>query len=213
MPLNHTATQLSLPLDTKRCCTCKAVKYLNEYNRNAANQDGLQKQCRTCQRASGRKYWADHPEKAKEHYDKNRDAIIARASAWAKANPERHKKHRRTIYLRSQERLRQYREANRERHKAYYAKWRVENRHIRREHDARREARIRSTQVEKVRYDLIIERDGYVCHICGGDVLPDDLQFDHVIPLARGGPHIFDNIRVSHATCNNRKKARLIQEI
>ncbi len=50
-----------------------------------------------------------------------------------------------------------------------------------------------------------------VCHICG-DAIPglEELHFDHVIPLIKGGPHVAENVRPSHAGCNLRKGARLI---
>jgi len=50
-----------------------------------------------------------------------------------------------------------------------------------------------------------------VCHICTEGIASlDDLHFDHVIPLSKGGPHAAENIRPSHALCNLRKGARLI---
>lgn len=50
-----------------------------------------------------------------------------------------------------------------------------------------------------------------VCHICTEAIASlDDLHFDHVIPLAKGGPHAAENIRPAHAICNIRKSARLL---
>lgn len=44
-----------------------------------------------------------------------------------------------------------------------------------------------------------------VCHICGQDIEPHDLHADHVIPLSRGGPDNQENVRPSHAACNQAK--------
>ena len=53
-----------------------------------------------------------------------------------------------------------------------------------------------------------------VCHICGGEVGSlADLNMDHVIPLARGGTHTYDNIRPSHKRCNQRKHVKLLDEL
>jgi hypothetical protein len=40
----------------KRCCTCKDAKETNAFNKNRSTKDGLQKQCKDCQRAAGRTY-------------------------------------------------------------------------------------------------------------------------------------------------------------
>jgi len=39
---------------------------------------------------------------------------------------------------------------------------------------------------------------------------PPDLHFDHVIPLSKGGPHTYDNIRPAHSWCNMRKGTKLL---
>lgn len=54
---------------------------------------------------------------------------------------------------------------------------------------------------------IVIERDGYVCGLCGGDVDPDDLHIDHIKPVARGGRDELANLQVAHPTCNIRKGA------
>lgn len=62
-----------------------------------------------------------------------------------------------------------------------------------------------------VSYREILERDGLVCHVCGEAITKgpghrnDALAFDHVIPLSKGGTHTPENIKPTHAICNNRK--------
>lgn len=55
----------------------------------------------------------------------------------------------------------------------------------------------------------VIERDGYVCGLCGEDVAPRDLHIDHIRPYSQGGEHRLDNLQVTHAACNLRKGARV----
>jgi 5-methylcytosine-specific restriction endonuclease McrA len=76
------------------------------------------------------------------------------------------------------------------------------------ERSARRRARIRENGYEAVDFDAIFERDQGICHLCGQPVARENLHFDHVIPLARGGSHTTDNVRVSHDVCNLKKGAR-----
>jgi 5-methylcytosine-specific restriction endonuclease McrA len=66
------------------------------------------------------------------------------------------------------------------------------------------------SDAEPVDYAAILAEFGMVCHLCCRAIeARSDLDFDHVIPLARGGEHSYDNIRPSHSTCNRRKGAKL----
>jgi 5-methylcytosine-specific restriction endonuclease McrA len=71
----------------------------------------------------------------------------------------------------------------------------------------RRTAQKKAQAVGVVSYDAILIRDGLWCHICSQRVLAEELSFDHVVPLARGGAHSMSNIRVAHRRCNSAKKA------
>lgn len=55
----------------------------------------------------------------------------------------------------------------------------------------------------------VIERDGYFCGICRGGVDPSDVHLDHITPWSAGGPTTPGNLRVTHATCNIKKGARV----
>jgi 5-methylcytosine-specific restriction endonuclease McrA len=54
----------------------------------------------------------------------------------------------------------------------------------------------------------IVERDASRCHICGEKCKPDEITLDHLIPLAKGGTHVPENLRVAHLSCNARKRDR-----
>jgi hypothetical protein len=56
---------------------------------------------------------------------------------------------------------------------------------------------------------IVLDRDGYICQICGEPVLPEELSLDHVYPKSRGGAHTKENLRVVHRCCNSRKGARV----
>lgn len=63
----------------------------------------------------------------------------------------------------------------------------------------------------------LIDRDGLQCHICGlicvydgdgkGDLYP---SIDHLLPIARGGGHTWDNVRIAHRRCNSVKADRVL---
>jgi hypothetical protein len=42
----------------------------------------------------------------------------------------------------------------------------------------------------------VVRRDAQICQICHQAVPDDKVEFDHVIPLSRGGPFTSENIRL-----------------
>lgn len=82
-----------------------------------------------------------------------------------------------------------------------------------RERRARSTARKHGAQLDTVDYLAILARDGFVCHICKKEVADNQLNFDHVVPFARGGAHSESNIKVAHESCNKRKASKLMSEL
>lgn len=77
-----------------------------------------------------------------------------------------------------------------------------------------RRARRMNAFVEKVSIEVLAERDGCRCGICGGVVdmnlaYPDPLSrsLDHVVPLSKGGAHSYANTQLAHLRCNVSKGA------
>jgi 5-methylcytosine-specific restriction endonuclease McrA len=55
--------------------------------------------------------------------------------------------------------------------------------------------------------EAVLERDGMVCQLCGGDIPDGDLHIDHILPVALGGPTRVSNLQAAHSKCNIRKGA------
>lgn len=51
----------------------------------------------------------------------------------------------------------------------------------------------------------VVRRDDYRCRSCGDHVRDDEVEFDHVIPYAKGGPTTVENIRLLCRRCNRKK--------
>ena len=51
----------------------------------------------------------------------------------------------------------------------------------------------------------IYARDGYRCRNCGRRT--DDLEIDHIIPIAKGGKSTYDNLQTLCPRCNKKKGA------
>lgn len=62
----------------------------------------------------------------------------------------------------------------------------------------------------------VFERDKYICQICGRPTDPSDTSWghfganaptiDHIVALANGGTHTWDNVQCAHAICNSYKR-------
>jgi 5-methylcytosine-specific restriction endonuclease McrA len=70
--------------------------------------------------------------------------------------------------------------------------------------------------VESISYFIVFERANGVCGLCDKDVpgfvaYPDPLAgtIDHIIPLSKGGLHVYENIQLAHSICNSRKGNRV----
>lgn len=50
---------------------------------------------------------------------------------------------------------------------------------------------------------------GGPCDLCSHVLTPDNVEFDHVIPLAVGGSHTQDNLRLVHRYCNRVQSMRV----
>lgn len=69
-----------------------------------------------------------------------------------------------------------------------------------------------------ISWSTVGDRDGWVCHLCGGHVLqvggtadhPHGANVDHVEPIAVGGAHVWSNVAISHRVCNMAKGSKRI---
>lgn len=55
----------------------------------------------------------------------------------------------------------------------------------------------------------VVRRDNHVCQQCYQYVPDDELEFDHIIPVAKGGPTTVANLRLLCRTCNRKKSSAL----
>ncbi len=55
----------------------------------------------------------------------------------------------------------------------------------------------------------VARRDNYTCQSCGSSLKDDELEFDHIIPVAKGGSFEEHNLRLACFDCNRRKGAKV----
>jgi hypothetical protein len=81
-----------------------------------------------------------------------------------------------------------------------------------------RENRLRAGRAgERVRRQVVAERDAWVCWLCDAPVDPAlrhpnplSASLDHVQPLSRGGTDTYENTRLAHLTCNIRRGLKVV---
>jgi len=137
------------------------------------------------------RYWRD-VEKTRARYRERRQENHAEELARELAYRERHRQELRQ-YMYEFYRRNYEREARRGRHAAQV-----------------RRARKQGCLVKPVDLEQVLLRDAGICGICGRPVPPEELSFDHIVPLSRGGPHHIDNLQVAHRVCNFRKGTKLL---
>jgi len=98
---------------------------------------------------------------------------------------------------------------NPEKAKACRMSWYWQNTNTYLEYNHKRRAMQHKNTVGKVDLDFILIRDCGICHLCNIAINRDDLEFDHIVPIAKGGAHSNDNIAVSHRHCNRTKSAKV----
>jgi 5-methylcytosine-specific restriction endonuclease McrA len=166
------------------------------------------------------------------YYLRNREIIKARSRKWQADNRERKRETQRRWYEKNRDRarlaMRRNYEANREAYIDRAREWAEANpdrrreiadawdksesgRLSRRNRAAIRRARLLALPTESIDLLVVYERDSGLCGLCGGPVDPDDWHLDHVVPLAKGGHHIYDNVQVAHPRCNLAKGANLYE--
>lgn len=77
---------------------------------------------------------------------------------------------------------------------------------------ARRRMRESSTRMEPISRHRVFERDGFRCQLCNGKLAmsksvphPKAPTLDHIVPLSRGGEHVYANLQAAHFGCNCEK--------
>lgn len=82
--------------------------------------------------------------------------------------------------------------------------------HMQLHHETR--ARVAGVQWDMVDLRTVYARDSGICGICGEPVSIDVVTFDHIVPISRGGPHLFENLQPAHFGCNSAKRTRTNEE-
>lgn len=193
------------------CYTCGKAKPSTEYYADRSKPRGHGTQCKSCTKLRGR-----------ARYEKDREAWIARSADNKRANPERTRAHGRAYAKRHAEQIaeygRTYRAARPGLTAKYQRDWYTRNqgraRELGRLHAAARRASIRGNGcfvVTAIDLTRTLDRFSGRCAYCEKR-LTVDMQWDHLIPVARGGTHSVGNLVPACAACNQSKSSKTVME-
>lgn len=163
----------------------------------------LRYQCEICLNWFEREGGGRPPKSCPEHRGKR---ATRRTAEWQKANPEKTKRNRAATWSR-------YYPRHRKRLIAATVERNRLNPGPKRARDAARYARTRGApESENFTLDEIFLRDEGVCHLCEESVERSDATMDHVHPVARGGSHTRDNVKLAHRSHNSSRKTMPVAE-
>lgn len=138
----------------------------------------------------------------RQHYEENKERYLERSRRWREENPDKVRQYRKDWEERHPERKRESRARYNRAHPETVLAW-----------ARRRRAKLAEVTVGEVDNKRVWKREKGICYLCGRPVPKSDVHYDHVIPLSRGGTHSEDNIRVTHARCNQLKGTKLVEEL
>lgn len=183
-------------LRSKTCSKCEEEKPLDDFPARKSSKDGLHGWCRPCYRnyySAAGKRWRD--ENRERHRETQRKRYHADPERFRKIKRDWDASHRDLVNARARE--------------AYKRAWADPVKRARMlEHNARRRSIVEAASTPELTaaiskmYDL-------PCTYCGAT---EDIEIDHIYPLARGGSHTLRNLTPACGFCNRSKKDRLLSE-
>ena len=139
----------------------------------------------------------------RKYREKNREMLNEKNRLYEIANKDKRKIRTRKYYLENKEKVR-----------AANDRWRANNpeayRDISVAATARRRARKKSSAIGRVSYKTVRERLGMICGICL-EAIVGKYEYDHIIPLSKGGTHTTENLQLAHRGCNQWKRDEILE--
>lgn len=221
-------------LSMKKCTKCGEEKGFEGFYKASSRTDGLQSSCKECNKAykkawyeknkeraqeQRRKYRAENAEKykaqRKRYYNNNKEKCLQATREWRLLNKEQEMKAARSYIEANREHIlktkRFYRALNAEQIRQYQLEWRRKNKDkVAARNSSRRALKAANGRCEVILPSIVWSRDKGICGICGESAVESDWHLDHIVPLSKGGPHIYENIQVSHPQCNLRKGTKML---
>ena len=203
----------------KFCTKCGIEKPLLEFSKSKRSKDGHRSDCKKC---------------VKVFYENDKDRILAHMKEYREANKKKVAAQRKMYREVNRKKISAQRKVCRKGNRVTILAQKKVYRKVKRKEIAAKQRDYRRTSIGKAvemastlkRKALkkgvvtqgfnpieILERDGYICQLCGAKTRPDFNNvnhplypnLDHIIPLSRGGAHTKLNTQCLCHQCNSEK--------
>jgi len=218
----------------KICRKCKENKSTEEFAKRASSKDGLDSRCLVCVRESSKASVAKNREKNKDgpavksklcpccrlekgiesfgQYLGNKDGL--RSECYECRNLKSRSRYANDFKFRLSESTRAAKNYQKDRDRILNRTklWAKSNPDKKVEQRHRRIARLHGQfdfNLPKDYQSILRKKQNNLCAYC---LLERKLTVDHIIPIAHGGKHIFDNIVLACTTCNCSKQDKTLSE-
>lgn len=181
-----------------RCNVCKVTRPRSEYPPSALKSGAYV--CHECRKLAKRAARQRAGGESLEQRSTRLSAERAERKATRRAELQRQAAERAANRLSPEERTKRSVDRQRERYNTdpeYQARIKAKK--------IRRKRAMEGTRVEPVSTLAVAERDGWRCGICGKRVTRATWSLDHIVPLSRGGAHVYANVTLAHRRCNSRR--------
>lgn len=228
-PMSLTSSNIPILSGLKTCRLCQ--KDLRLHGKGLCNtcyaRTWRQDNPEVARDISRKNHWRNRKknnQRSRAYYQQHRKAQLEKQRQWYYKNKKSANSSSRIYRLTHREKLLKYlaawKKRNLEKLEIYKSRQKLYNQHYRSKHlnrkrlimaqvESRRRAQKRKTQIEPISFLKVFERDKGICGICGEPVEWRSFSLDHIVPLAKGGSHLYSNVQTSHLSCNFRKGHRI----
>jgi len=208
-------------MTNKTCNRCGEIKPLSEFYKNKGMRDGHLKQCKECSNAYFKKYRQENAESIREfqkkYAQKNAEKLRDYQKKYRQENAERlnesSKKWGQENAEKKREANKRHYQENKARYRELQQKWQQENperlKALSCNSYARRRARKVQNGIYKVTNKDLVRMYEKPCVFCGEH---ENIQIDHVIPIAKGGVHGIGNLQTLCQSCNSKKSDKYMMQ-
>jgi len=170
-------------MDYFKCCHCGKTLGENLFYKDKNKPNGHTSRCKLCCKLYMNK-------ELRREYEKD----------YIKQHPQRRRKIVAKYYINNKEKYKITQDTYRQ-----TEQFKINHR----KHAVERRTRMAECFVEYVDYLQIYKEAKGVCFYCGKLINFEEAEFDHYMPISKGGLHKKDNIRCSCMLCNRSKGARI----
>lgn len=184
--------------NTKVCTKCKIEKNFSEFNKRSASKDGLQHKCKSCESI---------------YYKSNSEKILSRQRLYELENKIKVAEKKHKYHLKNKDLINaRHREnylLNKPAIQAKHSEWKSKNKEKVSNYLLKRRTLKKNNGVYKIRNSFLKKLYNSSCIVCGDT---NDIEADHIIPIARGGTHSEGNLQPLCGICNPSKGISFMME-